>query len=34
MRKSWYSTLLFYDIFLNTVLKLPINVIYVKRVRL
>ena len=34
MRKSWYSTLFFYDIFLNTVPELPINVIYVKRVRL
>lgn len=33
-RKSWYSTLFFYDIFLNTVPELPINVIYVKRVRL
>jgi len=34
MRKSWYSTMFFYDIFLNTVPELPINVIYVKRVGL
>lgn len=34
MHKSWYYTLFFYDIFLNTVPELPINVIYVKRVRL
>lgn len=34
MRKSWYSTPFVYDIFLNTVPQLPINVIYVKRVRL